>query len=55
MVRSNFTCSRYWNMFNGEIISYNVSKSPNLDQVHDMLDKAFAKFDNFDGLILHSD
>ena len=42
-------------MFNGEIISYNISKSPNLEQVYDMLDKAFAKFDNLDGLILHSD
>ena len=42
-------------MYNGEIISYNVSKSPNLDQVYDMLDKAFEKFDNLDGLILHSD
>lgn len=42
-------------MFNGEIISYNVSKSPNLEQVYDMLEKAFTKFDNLDGLILHSD
>lgn len=42
-------------MFNGEIISYNISKSPNLEQVYDMLDKAFAKFDSLDGLILHSD
>jgi transposase InsO family protein len=42
-------------MFNGEVISYNISRSPNLEQVCDMLDKAFAKFDNLDGLILHSD
>lgn len=42
-------------MFNGEIISYNISKSPNLKQVYDMLDKAFGKFDKLDGLILHSD
>ena len=42
-------------MFNGEIISYNISRSPNLEQVYDMLDKAFGKFDNLDGLILHSD
>ena len=42
-------------MFNGEIISYNISDSPNLEQVYDMLDKAFGKFDNLDGLILHSD
>ena len=42
-------------MFNGEIISYNISKSPDLEQVYDMLDKAFARFDSLDGLILHSD
>ena len=42
-------------MFNGEIVSYNISSSPGLEQVHDMLDKAFAKFDCLDGLILHSD
>ena len=42
-------------MFNGEIISYNISRSPNLEQVYDMLDKAFARFDCLDGLILHSD
>ncbi len=42
-------------MYNGEIISHNISTSPNLEQVYDMLDKAFEKFDNLDGLILHSD
>lgn len=42
-------------MFNGEVISYNISRSPNLEQVYDMLDKAFARFDRLDGLILHSD
>lgn len=42
-------------MFNGEIISYNISRSPNLEQVYDMLDKAFDRFDSLDGLILHSD
>lgn len=42
-------------MFNGEIISYNISKSPNLEQVYDMLDKAFSKYDNLEGLIIHSD
>ncbi len=42
-------------MFNGEIISYNISRSPNLEQIYDMLDKAFARFDGLDGLILHSD
>lgn len=42
-------------MFNGEIISYSISRSPNLQQVYDMLDKAFDKFDCLEGLILHSD
>ena len=42
-------------MFNGEIVSYNISKSPNLEQIYDMLDKAFDRVDSLDGLILHSD
>lgn len=41
--------------FNGEVISYNTSKSPNLDQINDMLNKAFDRNDNLDGLIFHSD
>ena len=41
-------------MFNGEIISYNISRSPNLEQIYDMLDKAFSKFDSLDGLVIHS-
>ena len=42
-------------MFNGEIIFHNISNSPNLEQIYDMLDKAFDKCDNLDGLVLHSD
>lgn len=42
-------------MYNYEIISYNLSLHPNFDQVTDMLDKAFAKYDDLSGLILHSD
>ena len=41
--------------FNGEIISYNTSKSPNLAQIDDMLNKAFKKVENLEGLIFHSD
>ena len=41
--------------FNGEIISYNTSKSPNLNQINDMLNKAFDKNNNLEGLIFHSD
>lgn len=40
--------------FNGEIISYNTSKSPNLEQINKMLDKAFDN-KNLEGLIFHSD
>ena len=41
--------------FNGEIISYNISKSPNLEQINDMLNKAFKENINLNGLIFHSD
>lgn len=40
--------------FNGEVISYNISKSANLEQIKDMLDKAFNNR-NLEGLIFHSD
>lgn len=42
-------------MYNGEIISYSISYRPELQQVIDMLDKAFAKIPNNTQLILHSD
>ncbi len=32
--------------FNQEVISHNISKSPNLEQINDMLNKAFDKTDN---------
>ncbi|MBS6269771.1 MAG: transposase family protein [Tannerella sp.] len=32
-----------------------ISRQPNMEQIYDMLDKAFAKFGRLDGLILHSD
>ena len=40
--------------YNSEIVAYNISYSPNLDQIKDMLDKAFTK-SNYSGTILHSD
>lgn len=40
--------------FNQEVISYNISKSPNLEQIKDMLNKAFNNRD-LEGLIFHSD
>ncbi len=42
-------------MFNGEIISYTISGSPDLKMVTNMLDKAFKKESNLNGLIFHSD
>ena len=42
-------------MYNGEIVSYSVSTSPVLNQVMDMLDKAFAKIPDNTHLIFHSD
>ena len=42
-------------MYNGEIISYNISERPHLGQVMDMLDKAFRKIPDGTGLIFHSD
>lgn len=42
-------------MYNGEIISYNISERPVLAQVMDMLDKAFAKIPDNTNLIFHSD
>lgn len=42
-------------MNSNEIISYNLSRNPNMEQVKDMLQKAFKRFPKLDGLILHSD
>ena len=42
-------------MFNSEIISYNISLHPTFSQTLDMLDKAFVKISNGTGLILDSD
>lgn len=42
-------------MYNGEIISYNINEHPVLNQVLDMLDKAFLKIPDNTNLIFHSD
>ena len=42
-------------MNTNEIISYDLSISPNLEQVKKMLDKAFRTFPDLRGVILHSD
>lgn len=42
-------------MNNREIVAYSISKSPSYNQITDMLDSAFQKYENLDGLIFHSD
>lgn len=42
-------------LYDSSIISYDISYSPNLEQVHHMLNKAFNKYTNLEGLIFHSD
>ena len=43
-------------LFNGEVVSYNLSRHPNFKQVTDMLEAAFQKLpDKVEDLILHSD
>ena len=42
-------------LYNGEIVAYNLSEHPNMHQVIDMLEKAFAKIPDNSNLILHSD
>lgn len=38
-----------------KIIAYSISESPNYAQIQDMLNQAFNRYDNLDGLIFHSD
>ena len=42
-------------LYYGEVVAYNISKHPNLSQITDMLEKAFAKIPDGTDLILHSD
>lgn len=42
-------------MHNREIVAYSISRNPNFNQTTDMLKKAFSKYGNLEGLILHSD
>ena len=42
-------------MNTNEIISYDLSTTPNLKQIARMLDRAFDKFPNVEGLIFHLD
>ncbi len=56
----NFTWGKCYispilDMNTNEIISYDLSRNPNLEQIHRMLEKAFDKFPDLNGLIFHSD
>jgi putative transposase len=42
-------------LFNGEIISYELSERPNFNQITNMLKKSFRRISNNTNLILHSD
>ena len=42
-------------MCTNEIISYDLSLSPNLEQIRNMLERAFERFPSVEGLIFHSD
>lgn len=42
-------------MYNSEIISYNISAKPSLSMVIDMLDKAFDKIPDNANIVFHSD
>ena len=42
-------------MHNREIISWNISNNPNYEQIANMLDIAFHRYPNIEGLIFHSD
>jgi transposase InsO family protein len=42
-------------LYNGEIISYNISSRPTFHQTNDMLEKAFIKIPDGTELVLHSD
>ena len=38
-----------------DIVSYSISRHPDFDQIEDMLYKAFEKYPNVKGLVVHSD
>ncbi len=42
-------------MYDGSIISYDISEHPDFNQTKRMIEKAFEQYSNLDGLIFHSD
>lgn len=56
----NFTWGKCYispilDMNTNEIVSYDLSLHPSIEQIHRMLEKAFEKFPAVNGLIIHSD
>ena len=54
----NFTWGKCYispilDMNTNEIISYDLSLSPNMEQIHRMLDRAFEKFPEVSGILIH--
>jgi transposase InsO family protein len=42
-------------MFNGEVVAYSISLSPNMRMIDEMLQKALHKVEDTKGLVFHSD
>ena len=42
-------------LYAGDIVAYDISKHPDYDQIERMLNIAFTKYPNLNGLIIHSD
>ena len=42
-------------MYTNEIVAYDLSISPNLQQISNMLERFFKRFNDLEGLIMHSD
>ena len=56
----NFTWGKCYlspiiDMYTNEVISYDLSLSANMSQIVNMMNGAFSKFPDVDGLIMHSD
>jgi len=55
LFNKKFYLSPVLDMYNGEIITYSISNSPNKLLVDDMLTQAFKRLSGNDSVILHSD
>ena len=55
IVAEKLYLSPIMDIYNREIVGFDISDTPNLFQIYRMLDMAFEKFNNLEGLIFHSD